>query len=672
MVACLILAGVVLTRAVLIQVLRNSQLDSIARRQFQAKVLLRPRRGTIMDRNGEPLAVNLDTNSLAANPLHIKQKRSLAHLLAKAAEIPYSKVLEKLSEKKEFVWIKRHISDAELNRFKKWQIIGADGDLVNGLWLVKENLRTYPHHELAGHLLGSVNVDSEGIEGTELWLNDRLTGKVVAVSAIKDALGRPTFIDALAAKDMKDGEPVSLTIDASLQFAVEQELRNSVLRTGARAGSAIVMNAETGEILAMANDPSFNPNHKGGPSESRRNRTFTDGFEPGSIMKPVLIATALLKGMKMTDQVWGERGHWMLSGKKISEVRYPGDAPEPSEAEAREKFEWINLKDILKHSSNIGAAKVALRVGADPYFSMLHAFGFGAKTETGFPGEISGQVPARKKWRPLTLANIGFGQGILVTQIQMIRAYAAFLNGGWLVQPTLLKDSAEAAGHLKRVPPRKILTRRICDEVTAALETVTEDGGTGAKAQLEGYRVAGKTGTAQAIDPATGTYSRNRHISSFIGYAVGVDPKLVILTSLDDPKGWLYFASDTAAPLFRNVLQIVANRFSLPTLPELQPPQPVLTDAKQMDKLRMPAAHPEPVALQQDAELHWEGKSPDGTLLWQMPGLGGLTPREAFRALQGHRFQVEVHGVGVVRSQIPPEGKVIADGGLIRLNLSEP
>ena len=655
MAGCLVLAGAVLTRAVFLQILRNTQLESVARRQFQSKVLLRPRRGTIQDRNGEPLAVNLDTNSLAANPLRIKQKRTMAHLLARAAEVPYSKVLEKLNEKKEFVWIKRHISDAELNRFKKWQIIGADGDLMTGLWLVKENQRTYPHHELAGHILGSVNVDSEGIEGTELWLNDRLTGKVVAVSAIKDALGRPTFIDALAAKDMRDGEPVSLTIDASLQFAVEQELRNAVLRTGARAGSAIVMNAENGEILAMANDPYFDPNHKGGPSESRRNRTFTDGFEPGSIMKPVLIASALLHGMKLTDQVWGERGHWTLSGKKISE------------AEAKEKFEWINLKDILKYSSNIGAAKVALKLGPDNYYNMLHSFGFGMRTDTGFPGEISGQLPPRRKWRPLTTANIGFGQGILVTPIQMIRAYAALLNGGWLVQPTLLQNSAEAGVHVKRIPPKKILTRKVCEEVIEALETVTQAGGTGVKAQLDGYRVAGKTGTAQVVDPVTGTYSRSRYFSSFVGFPVGVEPKIVIFTGLDAPHG-IYFASETAAPLFKNVLQVVANRFSLPTIPELTPAQPLLTDSKQADTLQVSAAHP----ASQDLSLRWQGKTPDGTLLWEMPVLTGLTPREAFRLLQGHRFQLEVHGVGVIRNQSPGEGKAIADGGLVRLTLVEP
>ena len=266
----------------------------------------------------------------------------------------------------------------------------------------------------------------------------------------KRRAGKTPFIDSSAAKaaeDGRDGEPVTLTLDASLQFSVEEELRNSVRKASARAGSVIVMNSVNGEILAMANVPSYDPNQRGASPDRRRNRALTDGYEPGSTMKPVLLASALGNGMHLTDQVWGERGKFKIGGRTISE------------ASSHEHFEWISLKRIIQVSSNIGAAKVALKLGADRYLATLKAFGFGNKTGTGFPGEISGRVPPRKSWVPITLANIGFGHGVLVTPIQMTRAYAAFLNGGWLVHPTLMKTNAQNASRpsaccLKKSPDK--------------------------------------------------------------------------------------------------------------------------------------------------------------------------------------------------------------------------
>lgn len=226
--------------------------------------------------------------------------------------------------------------------------------------------------------------------------------------------------------------------------------------------------------------------------------------------------------MKLTDQVWGNHGSFVVQGKKISE------------AEAHEKFEWITLKKMIQVSSNVGSAKLALKIGADTYSRTLEQMGFGTRTGIGFPGEISGRVPARKSWQPLTLANIGFGQGILVTPLQMLRAYAAFLNGGWLVQPSILREQPGAEA--KREAPRRLFSQAVAEQVQEALSAVTSEGGTGLKARLEGYDVAGKTGTAQTVDPTTGKYSRSRFIASFIGFARGVEPRLVIYTALDGPK----------------------------------------------------------------------------------------------------------------------------------------
>ncbi|MEK6579087.1 MAG: hypothetical protein AABZ55_07655, partial [Bdellovibrionota bacterium] len=262
MVFCFALAGAVTVRAVYVQLLPDSRLEHMAKRQFQAKVLTQPRRGAILDRNGEPLAVNLEASSLAANPGKLKNKKAIAWALSQSIGIPTAKILDRLSEKKEFVWIKRQLTEEELFKFKKFGLIDSDGDWINGLWIVKENKRVYPHGQLLGHVMGDVNVDSDGLEGVELWHNERLRGRVISVSAIKDALGRPTFIDAEAAKNVQDGLPVKLTIDASLQFEVEQLLKNAVQKTGSHSGSIIIMNSMDGEILAMANQPSFNPNDK--------------------------------------------------------------------------------------------------------------------------------------------------------------------------------------------------------------------------------------------------------------------------------------------------------------------------------------------------------------------------------------------------------------------------
>ena len=661
MVGCLVFASGVLARAAYIQVIGDSRLESMSKRQFRSKVLVRPRRGLLLDRNGEPLAVNSEIQSLAANPLKIQNKKTLARLLSRATDVPYEKVLERLKEKKEFVWIKRHIPDQDVEHFKKYQIIDQNGDLMTGLWLVKENQRTYPHGELAAHVLGDVNLDSDGVEGAELWADEQLKGKVVSVTAVRDALGRPTFIDAIAANGAKDGESITLTLDASLQYSVEQELKAAVIKHGAKAGSVIVMDSVTGEILAMANEPSYNPNYRGAAASRRRNRVITDGYEPGSTVKPILLASALSNGMKLSDKIFAEHGLFYVQGKKISE------------AEAKEKFDWISLKKIIQVSSNIGAAKLALKVGADHFLATLKSFGIGAKTDIGFPGEISGRVPPRKSWQPLSLANIGFGQGILVTPIQMIRAYAAFANGGWLVQPTLLKSQVNG---FTTTTPKRILSQQVVDGVTEALKSVTEEGGTGVKATIEGYQVAGKTGTAQAVDPATGKYSRTRHIASFIGFPVapiaGNAPKLVIFTSIDEPQG-LYFASETAAPLFRAVLNAAATRFSLPGSGSA--PSRLASFNASYRKLEKPADetkdHIQWTAAAVDTQMKWEGNDSAGGLIWKMPGLQGLSAREAFRTLKGHHFSVEVHGIGLVKSQTPGEGSTITDGGTVHLSLEE-
>jgi cell division protein FtsI (penicillin-binding protein 3) len=642
-----VMALLLVGRAFSIQILRDDRLEQMARKQFRGKVLLSPRRGAILDRNGEALAVNIETQSLAANPAKLRKRKDILRLLGKSLNLQIDKILSKTRDKKGFAWIKRHLSEQELNLLKKFQIIAADGDLVEGLWLVRESKRVYPHHDLAAHVLGSTNVDSEGTEGVELWRDSQLKGSVVAVNTTRDALGRATFLDATAAGTVRDGTPVRLTLDSSLQYAVEQELKFSIARTGSRAGSVIVMNATNGEILAVANEPTFDPNFRLAPVESRRNRALTDGYEPGSTLKPVLLASALSGGMKLSDQIWGGQGSFKVQGKTISE------------AESHEKFEWITLKKMIQVSSNVVSAKLALKLGAETYSKTLQQMGFGQRTGTGFPGEIAGKMPAGKSWQPLTLANVGFGQGVLVTPLQMARAYATFLNGGWLVQPTLIQ-SETGQGE----PPRRVLSQAVAEQVQQALSSVTSEGGTGEKARLEGYSVAGKTGTSQTVEPGTRKYSKTRYISSFIGFARGVEPRLVIYAALDGPRG-VYYASETAAPLFQRVLQSVVTRFSIPADSPLAPSAPE-------------GARSAPILAQvrKRDPLTWEGAAPaaggESALpsLFRMPSLVGFTAREALRALQGHPVEVEIRGEGLVKSQFPAAGNAIAGRTQVQLQLA--
>lgn len=630
-------SSAILIRAGYIQLVPQLKLESLARRQFQTRVLIRPKRGLIFDRNGEPLAINSETSSLAANPIKIKKKKLLAHLLGQWIHLSEQKIYEKLSENREFVWIKRHLSQIELKQFRKWKIMNSEGELADGLWLIKENERVYPHQQLASHIIGTVNIDTEGIEGTELWMNEKLSGKVASVSSVRDALGRPIFIDSVAAQELQDGESIFLTIDASLQFEVEQKLQEAVIRTKSQAGIVIVMNALDGEILSFANWPTFDPQLKNIPSSHRRNRGLTDGYEPGSTLKTLLTVSALLNNWSLKDRIWAEKGSFFVQGHPISE------------AMSHEKFEWLNLKEMLQVSSNIAAAKVALKLGADRYLKTLQMFQMGMKTGSGFPGEFSGKIPPRRDWVPLVLANIGFGQGILVTPLQMTRAYAALLNGGWLLKPKFILNQNEKLSEDSKI---KIFPEKISHDVVTALEAVVSEGGTGMRASLPGFRIAGKTGTSQMVDSHTGKYSKKRHIGSFIGFALNVNPKIVIFTSLVEPQG-SYYAAQTAVPFFNEVMRSVISRYGLSGRKSSgalfqSNPSSINHIEKSFQKLAVYQV---------------------GVGKWKMPSLLGLTPREVVRAFSSLPLKLEIVGSGFVLSHVPAENEIIQENETILIQL---
>jgi len=637
-----------LVRSTWLQIIHDPKLENLARRQFQSKILMKPRRGLIVDRTGEPLAINLETSSLAGNPQKILKSRPTQHLLSHALGIPAATLKKRLDSKKAFAWFERHLSDERIDYLRKVGIILPTGDMPEGLWIEKEMKRVYPHGELASSLIGSVNVDAEGIEGVELWKNTPLRGKSASIEAFKDALGRPTQMTSNNQNKMTDGEAIDLSIDSSLQYSVEEALNESIEKTASDSGMVIVMDASNGEILALAQSP----NHRG----VKKIRALTDGYEPGSTMKPLMLASAINRGvLKLTDSLFGHYGKLRLQGRTISE------------AEAHEKFGMITMKKMIEVSSNVVAAELALKMGADRTVQSFKDLGFGARTGTTFPGEIAGWAPSTPKGiRPLTLATLGFGQSIMVTPIQMIRAYGAFANGGFLVDPTLVKRKEKDF-----VKKTLLFKPGTVKDMTEALLGVTEaEHGTGHKAQVEGYRIAGKTGTAQAVDPATKRYSTARHIASFIGYPVGVKQPIVVLTLLDHPRG-VYYAGETAAPLFSKVVKQVVSRFSIPTTEKIKMPlvestpvpKPRVDEDSQTIKLAQSSAEIVEQSMESVKEVNLDHPV--------MPSLQGLTPQEAIRALRPFMPKLEIKGFGLIKQQLPESGSQISPNVRVTLFLEE-
>jgi cell division protein FtsI (penicillin-binding protein 3) len=667
----LIAALALLSRAFWIQIVRDPRLVDLAKRQYQTRITLKPRRGVLYDRHGEPLAINTEILSLAVHPKKLKGNQAwVAQTLSKALKLDQKDIRKKLQAKKDFQWLKRHLTEEDHARLANMGLQDSKGQWIPGLALIQEAKRHYPHGELAAQVIGTVNRDGDGIEGLELAHQTMLAGKSLSVVTQKDALGRPTALDSESIAKLEDGEDLHLTLDATLQFEVESELKQAVLQHRARAGSVIVMDSMTGEIYAAASVPTFDPNSRSELPANRRNRLVTDGFEPGSIVKPLLLASALTHGMKLTDQIHGEKGSIVIQKHRIRE------------AESHERFEMTSLKKMIQVSSNVVSAKLALRLGTDKVAGTLRSLGIGQKTGLHFPGEIAGILPSTKKpWQPLTLANIGFGHGLLVTPLQMARAYAAISNGGWLVEPTYVRDIQQ------KVRPKPVLAEAVTQKVVEALLSVTEQEGTGSKAVVEGFKVAGKTGTAQTIDPVTKKYSRDHYIATFVGfpvwdYPVKQYPRPVILTMIDGPRG-KYYAGETAAPLFQKVLGAFVRRFAIPaTEPvkmdrqdilarlETLPKEPTKNSAKgpevEKDDLEDSLKWSNSLAVRQ---LKWEGTDEAGRQFWKMPEVRGLTAREALRALQGHRFQVSVHGEGVIQHQTPEPGEVLRDHSIISLRL---
>lgn len=667
-----VFALAIIGRAIHLQVLGDPRLARMAERQFSSKLTALPRRGFIFDRNGEGLAVSLKVRSLFFRPevakkeLPRQERTRIIFNVAKSLHMPIAQVASKMNSSKGFVWVKRQLSTHEEQSIRELGML----DMGDALGLAEETKRFYPNRDLGSHVLGSVNVDGLGLEGLELFYDGILNGERVRIQSNKDAMGRKIFRDDKGLLAYKDGQSLVLTIDKAMQYEAEKALRNSIEAYQAKAGTIIVAEVSTGEILAMANYPTFNPNNtKGVPADFRRNRAITDTYEPGSTFKPFLVGYAIEKGKSPKTKVYCENGSFRVGGHKISE------------AEAKEKFEWLTYGEIIKYSSNVGAAKIALDLGPQKMAELMNRLAIGHRTEIDLPGEASGSVKLNELSMQVRLANTGFGHGFTVTPLQMLTYYLSIANGGTWIQPKLVKailaedpDSLEKGairyrlGHrFDTLRVRKVFDSEIAKQLTSMLETVLEEKGTGVNAQLEEWPVAGKTGTAQKVDPDTHRYSRTKHIASFAGFAPSQSPKLVALVVIDEPQKH-YYAGETAAPTFKEVMRSSLLREQVPPTDHHARIQQVAnrsviqnlgTDRPQKLSSAGPTPNPSSLAVNEHHQI-------------RLPDLKGLTVRETLRALGEQPLDVEIIGSGILKEQIPGPEQWLEPKSKLRLVFHQP
>ncbi len=533
---CLLLVGFcgILIRLVSLQILQAAELTAKADRQHQKSVAFEGARGAVTDRHGKVLAMNMEVPSVFGVPAALESPSRAARHLSPVLHVRRDELERKLRQDKSFVWLARKVEPEQGQRLERLSL--------DGIGVVMEGRRFYPKGPLLAHVLGFAGMDGQGLEGLEHRYESQLHGEKRVTILQRDALGRTVFPKGLAEKPPSPGSALTLTIDEVIQYIAEKELEEAVTRSHAKGGTIIVMEPQTGAILAMAVNPRFDPNAVGALTPDRwRNRALTDAYEPGSTMKVILAAAALEEKVMMPGtMIFGENGRMTVANTVIHD---------------HEKMGWMTFAQMIQKSSNIGAAKTGIALGEQRLYRYLQAFGFGQRTDIDLPGEIGGLLKIPKDWGRRSLASISMGQEIGVTSLQLASAVAAIANNGVMMRPYVVSEIRDAKGVLlKEVMPqakRRVISPETARTLTTVLEGVVTDG-TGAKAAIPGFRVAGKTGTAQKIDPKTGSYSSTQLIASFAGYVPADAPRLAMVVIIDEPQGESW-GGVVSAPVFRRV-----------------------------------------------------------------------------------------------------------------------
>ena len=621
-------------RAFQLQVLQGETLKRLGQRQHLKEWIVLPKRGAVFDRAGDALALSLESQSVYVRPHRIQDPQAVSRSLAKILNLNPADVKQKITSDKPFVWVKRQIGAPEAERI---HALNADG-----VGMFYEPSRYYPQGQLAGQVIGFVGRDSEGLEGLELQYNDHIRGETGSSVAERDALGRRVLVQGIEGLQIPPGGDIHLTLDTSVQHLAEKELEATVTKYRAKAGVAIVVEPFTGEVLALANYPSFNPNNFSKQSpQQRRNRAIVDSFEPGSTFKTILAAAALEEGVVgKEDLFYCEMGKYSYAGKIIHDTHPHG---------------WLPFYKILQVSSNIGFTKVAEKVKKERYYKYIEKFGFGAATGVDMPGEISGLLRRAESWSGIDLATHAFGQGISTTPLQMVMAYAAVANGGFLMRPYVVHRVVSPKGEVLVENQPHVVRRVISDKTSrllaSMLQGVTNEGGTGMMASVEGFEVAGKTGTAQKADLTHGGYSAGKRVASFVGFVPADDPRLVALVLVDEPEVNVY-GGVVAAPAFRNIVRGALRHLAV------APQKPYLVPAP-LGQAELPVRRPP----KKETEMATDG-SPTAA-----PDFVGLSLREAVEKARSMKVKVKMQGYGYVIKQSPTAGVRWNEDEVLVLNL---
>jgi cell division protein FtsI (penicillin-binding protein 3) len=531
-------------KAVYLQVYRASWLAKKAAGEYERSIKTYLKRGTIYDSTPREMAVSIDATSIAAFPGRIKNPKRTATVLAKALGSRQQSIYKKLVARKPFVWVKRQITPGEEKSLKALKL--------DGIGFLPESNRFYPNKTLGAQILGFTGIDGNGLEGIEFYYDAYLKGATVEQTILKDALGRGFNAEKETTTSF-GGYSLHLTIASPVQFAAERVLEETVKTYSAKGGMIVVMSPKTGAILAVAHYPFFNPNtYRKYKKNTWRNRAVTDPFEPGSTMKIFSAAAALESGNASPHTIfYCENGKYRIGKDVVHDVHPHG---------------WLSLQQIVKYSSNIGAVKIGERVGRKKLYKTLQAFGFGTKTGIDCPGETGGSLLPYKRWSRIDAGAISFGQGISVSAIQLVAATSAIANDGILMKPYIVHSIRDGSSNLmKQIAPsvvRRVISVKTARTLNRIMQTVTTPGGTGVNAALGGYKVSGKTGTAQKVGK-NGTYAKGKYVASFIGFVPANDPAATILVAIDEPKGKIY-GGTIAAPAFKQIAHETLNYLNTP------------------------------------------------------------------------------------------------------------
>lgn len=535
---------VILTRLYIIQVAGHARWRHMASRQYTRHVTLRPERGRVLDRHGRVLATSIPVPSVYVIPREIENPEVAATQLAQLLPLSPDTVRQRLTSSAPFVWLARQVSPHIVARLRTLKL--------SGVHFLTEMRRYYPNRHLAGQVLGFVGVDGQGLGGLEYKYDRELSTRPRRVRLQRDAIGRWVRQLTEDVVEPPRGADLYVTLDGRLQHVAEKEIAAQVQRVRAKSGLVVMMQPQTGDILAMAAYPFFNPNAFQDATQRvwHRNRGITDPVEPGSTFKLVVAAATLEeKTVRPDEQFFCENGLLVRGRRRLRDYKPHG---------------YLSFAEVFEQSSNIGAVKIGQRLHPMQLYQYIRQFGFGEKTQVDLPAEDPGLLRHTRQWSSFSHDSLVLGQEITVTPVQLITAYAAVANGGWLMQPRLVQRmvTADAVQDFTPQVRRRILTRQTTKQLTAILAGAVARG-TGQPAAVEGYRVAGKTGTAQKIDPVRGGYSRQKVLASFVGYVPAEAPQIVVLVMLDEPQidRW---GSQAAAPVFRRIAQQALHYLQIP------------------------------------------------------------------------------------------------------------